>query len=214
MLGPYGLVVGLIVGWLLGGRLAELRNLRLRFAWVVVLVVPLQLLLTYDPWQVIRDPGIAGPLMMLSYVPIGVVVATNLRVPGLGLAGLGLAANLLVMLANGGLMPVSPESLRAAGHAPGGNSIVGTRTHPGKDIILATSETRLAFLSDTIVTPPIPRPKIVSVGDNLTFCGLVFGMQAVMRRRPSMLPILGRSAKAASSPYLESHPTGGIPSPP
>src|SRR5438094_331813 len=83
-----------------------------------------------------------------------------------------------------GLLPVSLESLRAAGHMEGRVVVVGSRTTAGKDVILSVDDTRFAFLSDTIVTPPIPRTLIISVGDVLTCVGLIYSVQAAMRRRP------------------------------
>jgi len=214
MIFGYSVVVGVILGLVFRGRLAELRDLRLRFPWAVVPVFPLQVLLIRDPWHLVQDPGLFGLLVMLSYLPLVAFVAANRRVPGLTLAGLGLIMNLLVMLGNGGLMPVSPESLRAAGLAEGRDLVVGNRTWGGKGVILPVEATRLAFLSDIIIVPLPPRQRIISAGDVLTFLGLAFGVQAVMRRRATIWPIFGRSAVAAPSPHLESHRTGGVPSPP
>ena len=200
MVAIYGLAIGLTLGWLRGGQLGELRNLRLRLVWVVLPAALLQLLVVTDPWGIWREPGIAGLLLMISYAPFVAFVATNLRVPGLAIAGVGLALNLLVMLANGGLMPVAPESQLAAGHPEGREISVGARTSAGKGIILPASQTRLALLSDTIVLPRFPRPMIVSLGDLVMVFGLAYGVQAGMRRRGA--GPLPRSAVAVS----QSHP--------
>jgi hypothetical protein len=219
MIVAYGAILGLLIGWALGGHIGRLRDVRLRLAWAVLPVVPVQLLLVWDPWRAVQDPAVYGPLILLSYVPLVVFTAANVRLPGMGLIAVGLGANLLVMLANGGLMPVSPESIQAAAREE--ETVVGARTPSAKGIVLPASETRLAFLSDTIVTPTLPRPlpsrKIISIGDILTFLGLAFGVQALMRRRPSnQQPTHDREEVAtvprAHEPQISSGMSGGIPS--
>jgi hypothetical protein len=144
-------------------------------------------------WPGLDDPRLAGVLVIASYVPLVVFVLANLHLPGLAIAGVGLAANLVVMLSNGGLMPVSPESVRAAGFMQGQELVAGMRTTSGKGVILPVSETRLVFLSDTIVMPPLPRARIVSLGDILAFLGVALTVQAAMRRPTADGPIGGRS---------------------
>lgn len=185
----YGAIFGLLLGWLLGGRLSALRSVHLRWAWLVLPVVPAQVLLIQDPWGSFQDLAVAGPLVLLSYIPIVLFVAANVRLPGLALVAVGLAANLAVMAANGGLMPVAPESIRAAGLMEGQEIVPGTRTTSSKGIILASSDTRLAPLSDVIVTPP-PRQKVISIGDVLTFLGLAYAVQALMRRSPATASVV------------------------
>jgi hypothetical protein len=194
MVPVFGVIVGIILGWLRGGRLEELRNVRLRFAWVVLPVVPLQLAIAAGLWRGLGDPPLAGALVIASYVPLVVFVLANLRLPGLAIAGVGLAANLVVMLANGGLMPVSPDSVRAAGFMQGQEIVAGMRTTSGKGVILPANQTRLAILSDTIVTPPLPRPRILSMGDILTFLGVALTVQLAMRRPTGAGSTGGRSA--------------------
>lgn len=183
MVAIYGLVIGVAVGWLRGGQLGNLRHVRLEFAWVVLPAALFQLLLISDPWRLWREPDLAGMLLMVSYAPFVVFLVRNLHVPGLTVAAIGLALNLTVMLANGGLMPVSPESQRSARNADGREIVVGARTSAGKGIVLPAEQTRFAFLSDRIIVPPIPRPMIVSIGDLITLGGLAFGVQSAMRRR-------------------------------
>jgi hypothetical protein len=201
MVAIYGVAIGLTLGWLRGGQLSELRNLRLRLGWVVLPAALLQLLVVTDPWAIWREPGMAGLLLMISYAPFVAFIAANPRVPGLAVAGIGLALNLVVMLANGGLMPVSPQSQLAAGHPEDREIIVGARTSAGKGIILPASETRLAFLSDTIVMPPFPRPMIVSLGDLVMVGGLAYGVHAAMRRRKT-----GSVVQSATAVVSPSHP--------
>jgi len=129
-------------------------------------------------WTEAQGPTIGVPVAA-SYLLLLVFLTSNLRVAGLGLVGVGLAMNLLVIVANGGQMPIAPETLIAAGRQ---EAAIGSRTPSGKGIVLSSDDTHLAPLSDTIVLPLPGRPKIVSLGDVLTFIGLVFAVQAALRR--------------------------------
>jgi len=201
MVAIYGLAIGVVLGWLRGGQLGGLRLVRLELAWVVLPAALLQSLVISDPWKIWREPDLAGMLLMITYAPFVVFLLRNLHVPGLTVAAIGLALNLAVMLANGGLMPVSPESQRSAGRPESREIVVGARTTAGKGIVLPAEETRFAFLSDTIVLPPIPRPMIVSIGDLITIGGLAFGVQSAMRRGSRF------SARRSTGVTSPSHPT-------
>ena len=103
----------------------------------------------------------------------------NLRRRWMPVLATGLLMNLVVMAANGGLMPVSPETL-----ARSGNGHVLQRVGPGqplprsKDIILPVEQTRLAFLSDVLVLPG--RPGSFSPGDVLIASGAFLVLQAAV----------------------------------
>jgi len=78
----------------------------------------------------------------------------NRRQPGFWLLGVGLALNLLVILLNGGFMPISPETVRKIyPGVPDSQWQLGQRLGNGKDIVLLPEETRLWFLSDIFTFP-------------------------------------------------------------
>jgi hypothetical protein len=106
----------------------------------------------------------------------------NIRRPGFWLLGLGLALNLLVILLNGGMMPISPETIQHLyPDAPFGAWQIGQRLGVGKDIVLPIAETRLWFLSDHFSLPEWVSYKVAfSLGDVLISAGafwllLIFG---------------------------------------
>jgi hypothetical protein len=81
----------------------------------------------------------------------------------------GLVLNLIPMLANGGLMPVTPENALRAGF---GEEIARLNTGDAiprsKDVLKERDDTALALLSDTIVLPePLPGRAVASPGDLL-----------------------------------------------
>ena len=114
----------------------------------------------------------------------------NRALPGMWLVLLGAACNLAVICANGGLMPTNAQALTAAGKT---ESIRLAQEHPGmrlassKDVLLAPEETQLWWLSDVIVSPPLPQRKVMSVGDLIIAAGLAYlagrATYAPLRRR-------------------------------
>lgn len=96
-----------------------------------------------------------GRLILVgSQLILLVFVWLNRRQPGFWLLGLGLALNLLVILLNGGYMPISPETVRKIyPGVPDSQWQIGHRLGNGKDIVLAVEATRLWFLSDRFTFP-------------------------------------------------------------
>ena len=174
-----------IVGFLRGGRLSHLANVSFDYGWAALLALAVQVAVVYLPLPGGEGPwGLRAFLLIGSYVLLGFVVAANRRLPGLPLVGMGLALNLLVMLANGGYMPVTLEALQQAGvaHLALGNS-EGARIVAGKDILLSRESTRLWVLSDIFVAPS-PVNAVVSLGDLFLALGAFVLFQLAMRPRP------------------------------
>jgi len=93
-------------------------------------------------------------ILVISQLLLLVFVLFNRRQPGFWLLGLGLALNLLVILLNGGYMPISPETVRTIyPGVPDSQWQIGHRLGNGKDIVLLPEETRLWFLSDRFTFP-------------------------------------------------------------
>jgi hypothetical protein len=104
-------------------------------------------------------------------------------VRGIPIVGLGVFCNLLVILTNGGLMPIMPETLVRIN--PGTSPeqwLVGFHYGYSKDIILARETTNLWGLSDILVLPPpFPWPTAFSLGDLLIALGIVALLQGSVR---------------------------------
>lgn len=170
--------LGLAAGLARGGTLAGLAETRLRLPWLV--------LVTFLARAFLREAGRAGILAIapwapavhvLSYVALLAVAGSNLRLPWIGLAGLGVLANLAVVAANGGRMPVR---LPPSG-APGPEWALG---EPG-DYMHATmtDATRLPWLGDWIyVHLPLLPAESYSPGDLLLALGVFLVVQAAARK--------------------------------
>ncbi len=88
----------------------------------------------------------------------------------------GFLANALVILLNGGFMPISPETIERL--RPEGSTFtyqIGQRLGTGKDIVLNQKDTLLAFLSDRLVLPEFLHSSIAfSVGAVLIALGVIW----------------------------------------
>lgn len=177
------LAAAVLVALALGGKLSGLAGMGLRWGWLMILALAVQLYAMYLPAA--KDTiqfRIGGILLVGSYALLLVAVWGNHRLPGVKIVGLGLLMNLAVIAANGGYMPVAPEALVQAGLenlAPGLEP--GARVANSKDIVLAASETRLWFLADVFVVPrPWPIRLVFSAGDVLIALGAFVLVQAGM----------------------------------
>jgi hypothetical protein len=171
---------GLVLGRLLGGRVAALAGLRIRAAWLFYVAIGLQVA-GYPsgvlPWSI--GDSLATGLWLVSYAVLIVAVAINLRLPGAALVGIGMLCNLAAVVTNSGHMPARTSALRAAGVLYRGvhnNSAVAS--HPN-----------LAWLIDRWPVPAwIPMGNVYSVGDVLIALGAILlvcaGMGVRLRRRP------------------------------
>jgi hypothetical protein len=133
--------------------------------WLVAVAMLPQGMAVYFPFTREILPDWAVKLLLLgSQVGLLLFVWVNKQCPGLGVLGIGLALNLLVMVINGGFMPISPET--AAQLTPGQPSWqIGAR-FGWKDIVLPKASTRLWWLSDCFLLPAwLPYRVAFSLGD-------------------------------------------------
>jgi hypothetical protein len=157
---------------LTGGRLGALADLRLRRLWAIWVALGLAVLGVGLPGL---PDGLRSLLLVAAYPAGAAFLAANRRVPGLPLVALGAALNLLVIAANGGVMPAAPAALAAAGLPV---------TQPGFQNSTALPEPRLAFLGDVFAIPASwPLSNVFSVGDVLIGAGLAWGLLRVCGSR-------------------------------
>jgi hypothetical protein len=147
-----------------GGRLHRLTHAPLRWSWLLLVGLGLQVLVDLAVGrQLVGDaswPGAA--LLFTSQALVLLWVLRNWQLPGMVLIGLGLLLNMLVVTANGA-MPVDPDAIRALGGNP-------ALLEPGKHTLM-TADTRLPWLADIWALPPLR--SIISVGDVVLAAGLL-----------------------------------------
>lgn len=153
----------------------------LRWVGLAILALILQWPLLRAPAGPTQDFRLQQALFLLSHLLLMVFVWLNRRQLGVLLLGVGVICNLLVILVNGGFMPITPGTLVEIN--PGSTVEqwpVGIHYGYSKDVILAEEDTRLGVLSDRLVIPPpFPWPTAFSIGDFLIAAGIVVLLQGV-----------------------------------
>ena len=173
-----------IAGIVRGGSLEALSQTKLR--WPLLLVGGLLLQTAFALW----DPvWLTGPRALLVALVAGLTlllfIAVNRHMPGMLIADLGVALNLLVIAANGA-MPVSP----AAADTARIEQAVDAATFGYEE---TTKDTNLPWLGDVI---PVPYLKEVwSAGDLLLAAGIAW---LVYARTVSGRPSAPHSARHAT----------------
>ena len=171
----FALALGVVLGYILHGRLSNLALIRLR--WWGIIPAALVLQLGPLPQGGGTDLLIRTIILSLSYAMIVVFTLVNVRVPGMVLIMVGVIANFAVISANGG-MPVSAEALRDSGQ-----SAVLTEMResaPDTHHHLVTEEDSLTFLGD-VIGVPAPIARAISVGDIIVCLGLIWFIASSMR---------------------------------
>lgn len=108
--------------------------------------------------------------LILSQLALLIPFLLNRHVPGAKLFALGLVLNTTVMVANGGWMPLTPETYHFV--HPERTVEVQTKPAHSKNIILLRSQTRLWFLSDIIQVRLPWRRTALSIGDLILIVGM------------------------------------------
>ena len=190
MLFIFGVAAALVAGKLAGGRAERLTGLGIRWWWAAPIALVVQLLVVYGPRELIDPAAVA--LIVASHVGLLAVALRNWRLAGASIAAVGVAMNLAVMLANGGLMPVAPETLARAGRVEPwkiGDGSPGTRVAQSKDVILPAADTWLEPLADRYWTGLPGRLSVVfSAGDVVLLAGVMFAIVRGMTRAPAGSP--------------------------
>jgi hypothetical protein len=185
----WGLFFSVIVALVRGGKFSRLGEIAFRCGWLALIAFALQIVVIYFPLPMTEGFWGTHTLLLLgSYALLIVVTWLNRNILGLPLVGLGLVLNLLVVLANGGFMPVTLEALRQAGLAHLTLGLEpGSRLMATKDILLPRQDTHLWILSDIfVIPPPLPFNTIFSLGDFFLALGaFVFFQRAMLPANPT-----------------------------
>jgi hypothetical protein len=117
--------------------------------------------------QKLIPDNLAALGLVISQLLLLVFAWANRNQPGFWMLGLGLLLNLAVIALNGGLMPISPETVtRLAPNAPPEAWHVGERLGTGKDIVIPEADMHLSWLADRFLLPDwTPYRVAFSLGD-------------------------------------------------
>ncbi|PLS01425.1 DUF5317 domain-containing protein [Neobacillus cucumis] len=177
-----GIILAFIVGFLRKGNLRALAQLRLKWGWIfpILLVVELTVFTLQNNLKFLGQ--ISGYIYIIVYVLGLLFLFMNRNNPGFTLILFGVFLNFLVMVLNGGRMPVSLDA--ASILEPGYLDVLKEELY-AKHAAL-TDSTRLGFLGDIIpITKPYPRTQIISIGDIIMNIGAFLFIQYLMIKHPA-----------------------------
>ena len=168
------LPIGLIAGLLWGRDLSGVRDLRVRFWGLLLPATALGIVMWFD-----REPPFEALILPLSLVLFGVVAGANLNLVGMSVVLVGIAANLIPIMANGA-MPVRESAVIDAGIADS-DSIAfvelgaGRRFEQPGDMLMPLGA----------IVPAGPLDEVLTFGDLIAALGLVnVGLRIGRPRRP------------------------------
>jgi len=170
-----------MIGWARGGRSwSKLASLSLRCSWLIPIALSLQVVAFSSQFEDLGwSERFGPPLYVFSILLLLLAVGLNLHLMGMRILGLGLLLNFLVIAANGGYMPVSPDNLERAGllHQA---ELLRARGRFSNSTLLA-DQTRLPFLADIFfIPPPLPLHNVFSLGDVfIAIGGFLLAMRAM-----------------------------------
>jgi Family of unknown function (DUF5317) len=167
------LVGGVVIGLARGGTIEALSRVRVHRPWLLAGVVIVLVLARVEPR--LNGPGwVAATVLMAGFA------ATNNRLPGLSLVLAGLALNTIVIVANGGQLPVSLWGAERAGIRA--EKVLSSPVYEPGD-----SRTVLRPATDVIPLALPGVPSVVGLGDVLMASGVgLFGAVAPVRARRTL----------------------------
>lgn len=125
----------------------------------------------------------------LSYALLLAFVILNRRRTGFLVIGLGMMLNFMAIVANGGLMPISPASMEKAGHGDELAELeLGDAVPLSKNVLLEESDTNLQWITDRITWDSLEPLSVISAGDVIIAAGLLITLVELL------LPIVARTA--------------------
>jgi hypothetical protein len=163
--------------------ISNFKAVKIKYWWVILLSAALHRLpFAIFPQQSMLD--LKRVCLSLSYILLFWALSHNLKFKSVRLMVVGTLMNFIGIVANGGLMPVSPEARGLARMTPLDPSQFGMVLPEGSGIYLPLDQTNLWFFTDII--PAHSLGGVLSIGDLLIAFGffLFFLEVAFNKNRP------------------------------
>lgn len=177
-----GLGTSLVVGKIRGGKFSNMKEAEIHKWYLIVLSFLLEfaaVLLSAKGYKIVSDNIFI--IHFISYCLLLVGIFFNMKKLSFKLIFLGTLLNFIVIMLNGGQMPVSQEAMIKAGIIEDLNALLNGEiiTHT-----VIAKNTIFAFLGDVFVIPkPYPRPKVISLGDIFIAIGVFMYIQEIMVKK-------------------------------
>jgi len=181
-----GIVIGVAAGLATGGKLGNLSLLRFRWPYFVLLVLVVKEVVLLTPLN--RIDGMQFVYAASLAALVGWTIWNVDLLPGVWLVSVGSALNLLVVLVNGGRMPVSLELAARGTHLLVDRGFIG-------QYVLMGPHTNIRWLADWLAFPgPLGTvlPEAYSPGDFVSALGIAVVTFLATRRSESIRETSGR----------------------
>jgi hypothetical protein len=170
------LFIALAMAVVRGGRLSNLGDIELRYWWLLLVALGLQVATAWLPDSSWAE-GLGLAMVLISYVLLMGLVLINRSRPGMWLAGLGVLMNFTVIAINGG-MPVLAEAAEvASGFTITAPDLSGSYKH-----VLLDSSSHLTAFADVIPMRIAGIGQVISLGDVFLAVGLGRFLEYELRR--------------------------------
>ncbi len=181
-----GLILGLCRAWI-GKR--PYRAYELKVPGLVLLAFIPQFVAFYVPAAHTLSDRLVSILFVSSIVILLIFSLFNIRKTSFWPISIGFFLNALVIILNGGWMPISPDVVQKVNpNAPEGSWAVGQRLGYTKDFVLAPGATRLWFLSDRFTLPASIQYQVAfSLGDVLIALGVIWLLWSLGGKKRELL---------------------------
>ncbi len=174
------IILSILIASLRGGRISRFADAEFKKIGWIIASFAIRFALSWATGRVDIPPALAAVVHTFAYVIVIYAVTANLRIRGMWLIGSGTALNMLVIVVNGGRMPIGMEGLRRAGLniLPSFQAIASGASYTHE---LVDAQTRLPFLGDVLCIPkPLWPPTVFSAGDILVMLGAFILVQSIM----------------------------------
>lgn len=179
----WGIVIGVVVGFIRGGNLENLGSIRFRALWLVFAALGLQFLIFPTPWwsvpAIVQTSAIPH---VLSYVMLATFLVLNRSIPSIWIIVTGGLMNIAVIVANRGYMPTNTDNLAKSGNPEVAKVLSETPGTTVGNVIAMSDTTRLNLLADRFYLPQwVPFGTSFSIGDFVLAIGMVLLITRCMK---------------------------------
>ncbi|MEX2245296.1 MAG: DUF5317 family protein [Dehalococcoidia bacterium] len=152
-----------------GGAIEGDRKLFISAALALGLVAIQVVTITFAPWELV-----VRAVLPLTIAGVPLALWPHRRHLGIWVMFVGLGANILAMVANGGLMPIERATIvQAAGEEKAARYDAGSWIAHSKDVLVKPGQGVLVPLGDSLVVPIGSNGFVASPGDAVVAAGLL-----------------------------------------
>ena len=173
----YALIISIILGYLFGGKLKNLKDVEIKAVYLIVIGFIIEFSIVILIKKGYLEKGILTfALDFFMYILIFIFAYKNKKNKWILIMTLGFLLNAAAIFINGGAMPVSKGAMKAAG--------LSTKVNKEGLYILINSKTILPIICD-IIPIKIIRSYVVSIGDLIAAVSMIIFIITGMKNKTS-----------------------------